>query len=48
MSNSALRIFVRVVKRKMAAGRTLDDVLTDYPDLTEEDKEQIREAILNG
>lgn len=47
MSNSALRIFVRVVKRKMAAGRTLDDVLADYPDLTDEDKEQIKEAIEN-
>ena len=47
MSNSALRIFVRVVKRKMAAGRTLDEVFADYPDLTDEDKEQIREAIEN-
>lgn len=47
MSNSALRIFVRVVKRKMAAGRTLDEALADYPDLTGEDKEQIREAIEN-
>lgn len=47
MRNSALRIFVRVVKRKMAAGRTLDDVLADYPDLTDEDKEQIKEAVKN-
>jgi uncharacterized protein (DUF433 family) len=47
MSNSALRIFVRVVKRKMAAGRTLDEVLTDYPELSDEDKEQIKEAVEN-
>lgn len=47
MSNSALRIFVRVVRRKMAAGRTLDEVLTDYPELSDEDKEQIREAVEN-
>lgn len=45
MSSSALRIFVRVVQRRMAAGETLDEILESYPNLSEEDKEQIRKAV---
>ena len=47
MSNSALRIFVRVVERRMKLGEDLEDILDSYPALTEEDKEQIREAVTN-
>ena len=47
MSNSALRIFVRVVERRMKLGEDLEDILNSYPALTEEDKEQIREAVTN-
>ena len=45
MSASMLRIYVRVVKRRMKAGETLEEILDSYPNLTEEDKEQIREAV---
>ena len=48
MTKSALRLFVRVVERRMKLGEDLEDILDSYPNLTEEDKEQIREAILNG
>lgn len=48
MSNSALRIFLRVIERRMKLGETLDEILDSYPTLSEEDKQQIREAIENG
>ena len=47
MSNSALRIFIRVVERRMKLGEDLEDILDSYPALSEEDKEQIREAVTN-
>lgn len=47
MSNSALRIFVRVVERRMKLGEDLEYILDSYPALSEEDKEQIREAVTN-
>ena len=47
MSKSALRIFVRVVERRMKLGEDLEDILDSYPALSEEDKEQIREAVTN-
>ena len=45
MSASMLRIYVRVVDRRMKAGETLDEILDSYPSLSEEDKEQIREEV---
>ena len=48
MSASMLRIYVRVIERRMKLGETLDEILDNYPNLSEEDKEQIREAIVNG
>ena len=48
LSESMLNIFMRVVKRKMALeGETAEEVLQAYPALTEEEKEQILEAITN-
>ncbi len=48
LSESMLNIFVRVVKRKMALeGKTAEEVLRAYSALTEEEKEQILEAITN-
>lgn len=49
MSNSALRIFVRTIERKMKlTGETLEEILeNDYPKLSEEDKQQIRDAFEN-
>ena len=48
MSASMLRIYLRVIERRMKLGEDLEDILDSYPNLNEEDKEQIREAILNG
>lgn len=48
MSASMLRIYVRVIERRMKLGEDLEEILDSYPNLSEEDKQQIREAILNG
>lgn len=48
MSASMLRIYVRVIERRMKLGEDLEEILDSYPNLSEEDKEQIREAIVNG
>lgn len=41
-----LRIFVRVVKKRMAdEGISAEEVLNDYPKLTEEEKQEILNAI---
>lgn len=45
MTRAKLNIFVRVIKRRMADGEELEDILLSYPALSEEDKEQIREAV---
>lgn len=45
MSDAALNIFVRVVKRRIDVGETLSDVLDSYPKLTDEEKEQIQEEV---
>lgn len=48
MSASMLRIYLRVIERRMKLGEDLEDILDSYSNLSEEDKEQIREAISNG
>lgn len=48
MSDAMLRIFVRVITRRIDAGETIDNILNDYATLSEADKAQIREAIENG
>ena len=48
MSVSMLRIYIRVIERRMKLGEDLEEILDSYPNLSEEDKEQIREAIVNG
>lgn len=41
-----LRLFIRVVSRRMEEeGKTVDEVLNEYPLLTEEDKEKIKAGI---
>lgn len=47
LSQAKLNIFVRVVKRKMENGEELENILACYIALTEEEKDQIREAV-NG
>ena len=46
MSNAAKNIFVRVIKRRMAAGESLDDILDSYPKLTDTEKEELRKAVV--
>lgn len=45
MSNAAKNIFVRVIKRRMKQGETLDDILSSYPKLTDAEKEELRKAV---
>lgn len=41
----ALKLLVRVVRRRVNAGEDLETVLADYPKLTEEEKAAVREAL---
>lgn len=45
MSNAMLNIFVRVIKKRIATGEELEDILAEYSNLSEEDKQQIRDKI---
>ena len=45
MSNSTLKIFIRVVTRRINSGETLDEILESFTKLTDEEKEAIRNAI---
>lgn len=41
---TALKLLCRVVRRRMTAGEALEDILADYPKLTEAEKENVRKA----
>lgn len=41
----ALKLLVRVVRRRVNAGEALEAVLADYPKLTEDEKALVRQAI---
>lgn len=45
MSNSAKNIMLRVIRRRMAEGEELEDILDGYPKLTDAEKEELRAAI---
>lgn len=45
MSNAAKNIIVRVVKHKLAAGEKFEDITKLYSKLTEEEIEEIKNAI---
>lgn len=45
MSNSAKNIMLRVIRRRMAEGEELEDILTGYPKLTDAEKEELKAAI---
>lgn len=45
MTTAALRIIMRVVKRRYEAGENIDAILSDYPKLTEEERERIKAEI---
>lgn len=44
-SEAALRIMIRSIKRRIAAGEDLEDILAGYTNLDEDDKNYIRNHI---
>lgn len=46
MSKAMLNIYVRTFKRRMEAGETFEKILADYPRLTAEQAQQIRDNIV--
>lgn len=48
MTKAMLNIFTRVVRRRIAGGEELENILASYPNLSESDKEKIRMAVRNG
>lgn len=45
MSNAKLKLMVSVFRRRMEAGETFEEILSDYPKLTESDITQLRDAL---
>lgn len=45
MSNAKFKLMVAIFARRMANGETFEEIIADYPKLTEEDLMQIREAL---
>lgn len=45
MSKAVKNIMVRVIKKRMADGETFDEIIADYPKLTEAEVEELREAV---
>lgn len=42
-----LRLFIKVAKRRVKEGMTIDEVLSEWPNLSEDEKNAIREAVKN-
>ncbi len=45
MSNLVKNIVIRVVKNRMAAGATFEDIIKSYPKLTKAEIKEIKEAV---
>lgn len=45
MTEAAIRIIIRVVKRRYDAGEDIDTILADYPKLTDAEKERIKQEV---
>ncbi|MEE0918684.1 MAG: antitoxin [Lachnospiraceae bacterium] len=45
MSKSMLKIYTRVFKRRMDAGESFEDIIQDYPKLTEKEVAELKEAL---
>lgn len=45
MSKSMLKIYIRVFKRRMDAGESFEDIVADYQKLTDQEVEDIKEAL---
>ena len=45
MNKAVKNIMLRVIRNRIAEGETVDDILADYPKLTEEEKAELKEAV---
>lgn len=45
MNNTKLKLMVSVFRRRIEAGETFEEILSDYPKLTESDITQLHVAI---
>ena len=43
--SAKIRIMIRVAKRRMATGETIDEILEGWPNLTDEEKQEIRDGV---
>ena len=48
MTDAALRIITRTVKRRYEAGEDIDVILDNYPKLTAEEREQIKMEVMGN
>lgn len=48
MTDAAIRIITRAVKRRYDAGEDIDVILDDYPRLTEEERERVKMAVIGN
>ena len=46
MSKSMKNIMIRVITNRMNNGETFDEVIADYPKLTESEIEDLRKAVI--
>lgn len=45
MSKVVKNIMLRVIRRRMAEGESVKDILADYPRLTEDEKNELKEVL---
>lgn len=45
MSNAAKKIMVRVIKHRLEAGEEIAGILEGYTKLTDDEKEELKEAV---
>lgn len=45
MTATTKKIMIRVIKRRMEAGETLDEIITDYPKLSKAEIKELKESI---
>ena len=45
MTIAQKNLMVRVIKRKMSNGETFDEIIKGYPKLTEEEINELKEAV---
>lgn len=45
MSKSMLKIYTRVFKKRMESGESFEEIVKDYPKLTDQEIEDIKEAL---